>query len=488
VDPAPTPPALRMRAVRKAFGAVQALSGVDFEVHAGEVHALIGENGAGKSTLMKILAGAMAPDDGELELDGAPYRPAGPQDALARGVSMIYQELNLASDLSIERNVLLGREPRRFGLADQRAMRAQVTQALAALGHAELHPGRLVAALGPGERQVVEIARALVGDLKVLVLDEPTSSLTRDDAARLFAVVRRLRDRGVAVIYISHFLEEVAAVADRYTVLRDGQSVASGPVAGTAPATMVAQMAGRALEEFFPRVPHQAGAVALELKALAGARLPRAASLELRRGEILGIAGLVGAGRTEMLRAIQGLDPVRGGAIRCSGRTGLLSEDRKGEGLALPLSIAVNTTLGRMQTVSRRGFVVPRLLREKTAHWIERLGIRAAGPFQPVADLSGGNQQKVALARLLHHDVDVLLLDEPTRGVDVGSKVEIYLLLGELAAQGKAILMVSSYLPELLGVCDRIAVMHRGALGPARPAAEWSEHSLLQAATSGEAA
>ncbi|MEW6073233.1 MAG: sugar ABC transporter ATP-binding protein [Planctomycetota bacterium] len=494
-----TPAVLRMRGVRKTFGVVVALDGVDLDVAAGEVHGLIGENGAGKSTLMKVLSGAHRPDGGAIELAGISFRPAGPADARRRGVAMIYQELNLAPHLTVEENVMLGRERRCCGVVRRREMRADVRRALDVLRHPEISPRARVADLGPGPRQLVEIARALVGDVRVLVLDEPTSSLSRRDSEQLFAVVRRLRDRGVAIVYISHFLEEVKQVGDRFTVLRDGRSVGSGEVASTPVSALIQLMVGRDIAEVFPRVPHVPGEVVLRVDSLAGELLPRSAGFELRRGEILGIAGLVGAGRTELVRALFGLDPVRRGEVtvarvraaratparRLAQGLGMLSEDRREEGLALGLSIAANATLSRLGPFGRGGWLSRRRQGAAAAEWLARLDIRARDPWQPAAELSGGSQQKVALARLLHHDVDVLLLDEPTRGIDVASKVAVYRLIGELAARGKAILMVSSYLPELRGVCDRIAVMHRGVLGAARPAAARTESEILDEATRG---
>ncbi len=499
--PNASPVALRMRGVEKRYGAVLALSGVDLEVQPGEVHALVGENGAGKSTLMKVLSGAVAPDAGTMEIDGAPFAARGPIDARARGVAMIYQELNLAPDLTVQQNVMLGREARRFGVVLRARMRPAVEEALRFLDRADIAPTTRVRDLGPAARQVVEIARALVGEARLVVMDEPTSSLTQRDAERLLALVRRLRERGVTVIYISHFLEEVKRVADRYTVLRDGRTVATGDVGAAAVRAIVEQMVGRSVEEVFPRVPHEAGDVALSLEAISGTPLPRSATLELRRGEILGIGGLVGAGRTELLRAIFGLAPVRSGRVRVGAvvdagtsptarlgqGVGLLSEDRKEEGLALGMSIADNITLSHPRPFARAGWIDRRRQHAAASAWIERLGIRCQGPGQPVSELSGGNQQKVAVARLLHHGVDVLLLDEPTRGIDVGSKVEVYRLAGELAAAGKAILIVSSYVPELLGLCDRVAVMHRGVLGEARPAAEWTEREVVTEASRGAA-
>ncbi|MEW6743787.1 MAG: sugar ABC transporter ATP-binding protein [Planctomycetota bacterium] len=486
-----------MRAISKAFGTTIALDGVDLEVRAGEVHALVGENGAGKSTLMKVVSGAVRPDAGEMWLAGEPFRPASPLQARDQGIAMIYQELTLAPHLSVEANIMLGRELTTFGFIRSRRMRPAVSEALALLEHSEISPARRVDTLSPAARQLVEVARALASGARVIVLDEPTSSLSRQDTKRLFDIVRRLALQGVALVYVSHFLDEVKEIGDRYTVLRDGRAVATGELATTALATVVEQMVGRKLQEVYPRVPHEPGAVVLRLEEVAGEKLPLAASLELRRGEILGITGLVGAGRTELLRAIFGLEAVRSGRIivaafsdrgaapglRLAQGVGLLSENRKEEGLAVSMSVAANLTLSKLEPFRRSGLISLRLQRQAARTWIERLGIRTRGATQAVADLSGGNQQKVAIARLLHHDVDVLLLDEPTRGIDVGSKVEIYRLMGELAARGKGVLFVSSYIPELLGVCDRIAVMRRGVLGAARSAAELSEETILAEAT-----
>jgi ribose transport system ATP-binding protein len=497
-------PVIEMLGIEKRFLAVRALSGVDLSVNEGEVHALIGENGAGKSTLMKVLSGAIAPDAGSMRLAGAPYAPRDPQAARAAGVCMIYQELTLALHLTVGENLFLGRELSRFGLLDRTAMRARAASALAALGQPELTPERPVAALSPGARQLVEIARALVFEARVVVMDEPTSSLSQPEVERLFAVIERLAKSGVAVIYISHFLEEVRRVAQRYTVLRDGATVESGEVAAAEEALferkVLSAMAGRAPGESYPKVAHSPGDVRFAVHALRGRPLPRAASFALRRGEILGIFGLVGAGRTELLRALFGLEAVEEGTVtfardevgllratpaqRLRDGVGLLSENRKEEGLALGLSIAENLTLSR--PCAQWGVLRPEAARAATRKLGERLSLRHRDPDQPLRELSGGNQQKVALLRLLHHDVHVYLLDEPTRGIDVGSKAEIYRLLGELAAQGKSVLIVSSYLPELLGVCDRIAVMARGVLSEARGVAEWTSESLLAAATAGD--
>jgi len=488
-----------MRGVRKNYGATIALAGIDLQVRAGEVLAVVGENGAGKSTLMKVLAGAVRPDAGGLWLDGKPYAPRSPRHARAAGVAMIHQELALVPQLSVAENILLAAEPVRAGFVDRGSLRRLACQALDCLGRADIAPNLLVATLPIADRQVVEIARAVAVGCRVLVLDEPTSSLTREDIRHLEALVKRLRERGHAILFISHVLEEVRAFADRVTVLRDGATVGGGAIASLSDDRIVEWMVGRSVTDLYPRSPRTPGEKLLTLAEVAGRRLPDSASLVLRRGEVLGIAGLVGAGRTELVRAIFGLDPVRRGTVRVGTAegvasparrwaqgVGMVSEDRKGEGLALDLSIADNLTLSRLSGLGPPGFVLSGRQAAAARAWIEPLGIRCQDVIQPVARLSGGNQQKVAVARLLHHDVDVLLLDEPTRGIDVGAKARIYSLIDELAIRGRAILLVSSHLPELLGVCDRVAVMCRGRLGPARPVAEINEHSVFQEAIGAE--
>jgi ribose transport system ATP-binding protein len=448
---------------------------------------------------MKVLSGAVLPDAGRMTLDGEPYAPSGPQEARRHGVAMIYQELTLAPHLSVEANVTLGLEETRFGFLRRRLHRERVREALAVLQHPEIHPDSRVSHLSPAAQQLVEIARALLLQVRVLVLDEPTSALTQEDAGRLFELMRRLRGRGVTVVYISHFLEEVQEIADRFTVLRDGRSVGGGQVREFSRDQIIELMVGRSLTEQFPRVSHTPGEPLLELHDLAGVELPRSVSLTLHRGEILGIAGIVGAGRTELLRAVFGLDPVRQGRVivksvsgararprqRIGQGVGLLSEDRKQEGLALAQSIADNLTYSRLGPYSRLGWLSLARRERAVRDWLTRLAVRYRDPGQRVGELSGGNQQKVALGRLLHQHADLLLLDEPTRGVDVGSKAEIYRLIGELAAQGKAVLFVSSYLPELLGVCDRLAVMVRGRLSPVRPVGAWSPEQVMTYATGG---
>ncbi len=489
-------PRLVMRQVEKSFGATRALCGVSLEVGPGEVLALIGENGAGKSTLMKVLSGAYLPDAGVIELDGCPFVPGDPLHAREGGIEMIYQELTLAPHLSIEENIVLGGEPSRWGWLDRRKRREMARAALAELDHVEL-PLDAVAGTRPiAEQQIVEIARALVRQPRVLILDEPTSSLTKRDAESLFRVIRRLRDRGVTLIYISHFLEECQALCDRYTVLRDGESVGSGRMAEANLGGIIRMMVGREVKDIYPRMPHALGEPVLQLRAIAGRGKPSSVSFELRTGEILGIAGLVGAGRTETLRSVFGLDETRHGSVvvfgvdstgleptrRLAQGVGLLSEDRKAEGLLLGRSLADNLTLTRLAPVSQMGLVSRRLQHETTSDWMKKLDVRAQGPGQPIGELSGGNQQKIAIGRLLHHEARILLLDEPTRGIDVGSKAQIYRLIGELAVLGKSIVFVSSYLPELLGICDTVGVMCRGTLADVRPVERWTEHEIMAVA------
>jgi ribose transport system ATP-binding protein len=487
---------LRVTDLQKRFGATQALRGVQLTLRAGEVHALLGENGAGKSTLLKILAGTQRADAGTLSLAGQRYAPENPLRAQALGVAYVSQEPALCPDLSVAENVLLGSLPGRFGLVDRAEQRRRASAALARvlpegapLPNLEQRAGDL----GQGDRQLLCLARALAqSECRILILDEPTSTLNSSEAERLFSVVRELGKSGIAVLYVSHFLEEVERIAERYTVLRDGQFVQTGQIAGTTREELVTLMAGREVRELFPRSPRTPGDIVLDLSDIAGKKLPISASLTLRKGEVLGIAGLLGAGRSELLRAIFGLDEVKRGTLRVKAVSGaaspahrlaqgvgLLSEDRKGEGLAESMTLADNITLSKLGSLGSFGFVSPTRRAAIARSFIERLGIRARGPEQLARDLSGGNQQKICFSRLLHHELDVLLLDEPTRGVDVGSRADLYRIIDELAARGNAVLMVSSYLPELLGICDRIAVMVRGRLGEARPVSGLSEHALL---------
>ena len=484
-------PLLQMSAISRRFGATVALDGVDLVVKAGEVHAIVGENGSGKSTLMRVLAGALKPDSGTMTLGNQEYNPKSSVDARKAGVAMIHQELTIAPHLSVLENVLLGVEPVRGGWINRGASEDRAKPALEALGLGHVPLDQPAGKLPIATQQLIEIARALVLDARLVVLDEPTSSLTEADVERLFTVMRDLRGKGYALVYISHFLNEIHAIADTMTVLRDGKTVGERPVAGITDEEIVRMMVGRDIGELYPRHPHPPGEVLLEVEGLAGSRLPVEASVAVSRGEVVGIAGLNGSGRSELVRALFGLDAVKLGSIRVGvyrgvadprrrwqQGVGMLSEDRKEEGVALGMSIAENIVLSSMKPG-----IVSHANQGELAHtWIERLSIRCQGPDQAVRELSGGNQQKVALARMLHANVDLMLLDEPTRGIDVGSKEQIYRLIDEAALAGKAVLVVSSYLPELLGVCDQIAVMHRGTLGEAKPAASLTQESLMHEA------
>ncbi len=488
---------LTIRGLSKNFGGTQALAGVNLDLHTGEVLAVIGENGAGKSTLMKLLAGALKPDTGNMALANQPHQPENPAAARQAGVALVPQESELAPHLSVAENIMLGREPTRFGIIDWLKLRKRAEQALGEVTARErpIDCRQRASALSPSERQLVMIARALAQtNLRVLIFDEPTSSLTAADVAQLFEVISRLKLRGIAVLYVSHFLEEVLRIADRYCVLRDGRSVGHGSIADTSAAELVTLMAGTSVRERSPRAVSQAGSTLLEVRALSGEQLPQAVSIELHSGEVLGIAGLVGAGRTELVRALFGLDRVKSGSLRIQsyeGRfsparclrlgLGLLSEDRRGEGLAHGLDVAQNVTMSKMAGFGP--FITKKEQIANALPFVESLSIRCRDLTQPVSELSGGNQQKVALARLLHHDVDILLLDEPTRGIDVRSRLDVHRVIDELVRRGKAILLISSYLPELLALSDRIAVMCRGRLGAPRPASDWDEHSLLMEAT-----
>jgi ribose transport system ATP-binding protein len=493
-------PALKLSNIRKAFGPTVALDGVHLELRQGEVHALIGENGAGKSTLMNVIAGALRPDDGSMEIDGRPYSPTSPLDARTNGIALIHQELSLCPHLSVAENVLMGIESSHFGWLDREQLSSRTNEVLRTFHHAGIRPEKRVGELPVAARQIVEISRALAARARIILMDEPTSSLQRDDVANLFQLIRRLSSEGISVIYISHFLEEVRQIADRFTVLRDGRSVATGDIATTTDDELIAKMVGRTQQNLFPQRKNKntIHEMILDVRNLAAPPLLKDATFELRRGEILGIAGLMGSGRTPLLRAIFGLEPPASGtitvnknalrtrsstpAMRLVEGVGYLSEDRKEDGLTLNQSLSDNVTVTRFDTCSRWGWLDLGAQRKQAERLVNALKIKTRGVQQAVGSLSGGNQQKVALARLLHQDADVLLLDEPTRGIDIGSKAQVYETIAACAEQNKAVLMVSSYLPELFGMCDRLAVMSRGRLSDVRPINQWTPESVLQVA------
>jgi ribose transport system ATP-binding protein len=492
-----TAAALRLIGIKKSFGATRALRGVSLEIAAGEVHAVIGENGAGKSTLMKILSGAHRADAGIMELSGQPYAPSDPHDARMKGVAMIYQELNLAVHLTAQENILLGAESSKLGFIDRKVSRERARAALAQLGHESLDLDRPAGRFSIATQQIIEIARALLTKPKVLIMDEPTSSLTPADTARLFDTIARLRGTGVSIIYISHFLEECRRIADRFTVLKDGETVGSGEMSSARLDHIVTLMTGREVKDLYPRTEHTLGDIVLEVNGVASAPRLKRASLRVRAGEIFGLAGLIGAGRTDLLRTIFALDQLSAGDVvivgpparketprkRWAQGVGFLSENRKEEGLMLTQSVADNITLTKQDSFGRFGFLSERRQRAAARRWIQDLRVKCHDPAQPINQLSGGNQQKVAIARLLEHPARIFLLDEPTRGIDVGSKAEIYELIGGLAKAGKTVVLVSSYLPELLGLCDTIGVMCRGELDAVRPRAQWTESEIMRVAT-----
>lgn len=491
---------LSLLGIKKSFGPTVALDGVDLELRQGEVHALIGENGAGKSTLMNVIAGSLRPDDGQMEIEGRPYTPTNPLDARTNGIALIHQELSLCPHLTVAENILMGIESSRMGWLDREKLITRTNEVLQTFPHADIRPEKRVGDLSVAARQIVEISRAIAARARIILMDEPTSSLQREDVGHLFALIRKLSAEGISVVYISHFLEEVRQISERFTVLRDGRSVATGDIAAVSDDELIAKMVGRGQQTLFPlRSPASVlQDTVLEVQNLAAPPLLKNASLELRRGEILGIAGLMGSGRTPLLRTIFGLDRPESGTISvnkkplASGRgtpamrliegLGYLSEDRKGDGLTLNQSVADNVTVTRFGSCSRWGWLDLGAQRKQAEKLVNALKIKTHGVQQAVGSLSGGNQQKIIVARLLHQDADVLLLDEPTRGIDIGSKAQVYETIAACAAQNKAVLMVSSYLPELFGMCDRLAVMSRGRLSEVRPIDEWTPESVLQAA------
>ena len=492
--------AIALSKIHKSFGPTVALDGVDLELRKGEVHALIGENGAGKSTLMNVIAGSLRPDFGTMEIQGQVYSPSNPLDARRHGIALIHQELSLCSHLSVAENVLMGIEPSHMGWLDRDKLIARTNEVLKTFHHADIRPEKRVGDLSVAARQIVEISRAIAAQARIILMDEPTSSLQREDVEQLFALIRKLSSEGISVVYISHFLEEVRQISDRFTVLRDGRSVAKGDISATTDGELIAKMVGRAQQNLFPvRAPATAPReTILNVRNLASPPLLKDASFELRRGEILGIAGLMGSGRTPLLRTIFGLERPESGTIEVNkksltgGRStpamrlieglGYLSEDRKGDGLTLNQSVADNVTVTKFNSCSRWGWLDLGAQRKQAEKLVNALKIRTRGVQQGVGSLSGGNQQKIVVARLLHQDADVLLLDEPTRGIDIGSKAQVYETIAACAAQNKAVLMVSSYLPELFGMCDRLAVMSRGYLSEVRTIDEWTPESVLQAA------
>src|SRR5919112_1717245 len=494
-----SPPLLQLVGVTKRFGGVVAVRDVDFELRPGEVHALVGENGAGKSTLMKIADGLYAPDEGRLEVGGQPAEFSSPRDAEAAGIAMIPQELDLFPELSVAENLFVGRKrPRtRWGGLDRNAMRAEARRRLGSLG-VDLDVTARVKRLSAANQQIVAIARALVGEARAVIMDEPTSSLTERETLQLFGIIEDLTAEGVGVVYISHRLEEIFEVADRITVLRDGRHITTAPASELDAEELVRLMVGRPLHELFTRSESSPGETALEVRSLTREGEFEGVDLALRRGEIVGLAGLVGAGRTELAQSIFGIRRPDSGEIFVDGEeVGIHSpqaameqgifyvpEERRSQGLILPFSIKNNITLSILDRISRLGFV-PRSERAVADRFMGELAIRGADVSAPVSRLSGGNQQKVVVAKSLAREPNVLLLDEPTRGVDVGAKSEIYRLMDDLAKEGKAILLISSELEEVLSMADRVLVMREGRISGEFSRREATQESVMTAATGG---
>jgi ribose transport system ATP-binding protein len=475
--------------ISKRFGLTQALDKVDFSVTKGEVHGLVGENGSGKSTLMRILAGELASDEGSLTLDGKPFNPKTPLAAHKAGVALIHQELAICQHLSVAENIFLGSEIQKGGVLSRRSMNKQAKEVLTEMGYPEINPTALARTLPIAQQQVVEIARALAADAQVLLFDEPTSSLGREDVEKLFVQIERLKNDGKAIIYISHFLDEIVRIADQAHVLRDGEMVGRIDAHEESVDAIISMMVGRDVDEMYPRSERTQGDIIMEVNEADSAVFGLDASFNVHRGEVLGIAGLSGAGRTELARVIFGLDKAAGGRAQILGAdgwttpgkrwgsgVGMLSEDRKEEGLAVTLSLAENLVMPR----PAKGAVINRKRQvERTDSIIEALGVKCESANQPISSLSGGNQQKIAIGRLIDAGSEILILDEPTRGIDVGSKAQIYRLIDQLALDGKAIILISSYLPEILGVSDRVAVMARGKMRPAVLIEEVDQQQLM---------
>jgi rhamnose transport system ATP-binding protein len=489
-------PILRLDSVSKTFPGVRALDSVQFDVRPGEVHALLGENGAGKSTLIKIMSGVHEPDGGTVELDGKPVRLGRPQDAQRAGIATIYQELLLFPELTVAENIFAGHAPRRrWGGIDWSLMRSRAREILATLDIHDLDVDRTVGALSVGNRQRVEIAKALSQNARVLIMDEPTAALTEADVERLFAIVRLLKARGVGIVYISHRLVEVFELADRVTVLRDGRHVGTREVAETREDELITMMVGRALDALFPKTAAEIGPPVLEVRGLSGRPQLRDVGLTLHRGEIVGLADLVGAGRSELAQALFGITPPDAGEILLDGRPvriagprdairlgiAYVPEDRGQQGLVRPMRIRENASLAVLRRLAKGGFIDFPAEAELARSIIRQFGVRASGIEQAVGKLSGGNQQKVVLGKWLATKPRVLIMDEPTRGIDVGAKAEIHRLMSELAGQGLAILMISSELPEILGMSDRVLVMRQGRLVAEFPRARASQEAIAGA-------
>ncbi|QWW19472.1 sugar ABC transporter ATP-binding protein [Schaalia sp. 19OD2882] len=492
-----TEPIIRLTDAVKTFGPVVALSKGSIELHPGEIHALAGENGAGKSTLVKILAGIHRRDTGEFLYRGETVDFGTPAESKAAGISVIYQEPTLFPDLSVAENIYIGRQPtNKLGMIDHPAMRRAARDLFTRL-EVDIDPAQPAQGLSIADQQVIEIAKAISLDAKVLIMDEPTAALSGREVERLFTIARSLRDQGAALMFISHRMEEVFDLCDRITIMRDGAYVSTRMIAGTTEAEIVKDMVGRSVDQLFPKVDAAIGDVLLDVKGLTRQGVFHDVDLQVRSGEIVGLAGLVGAGRSEVARAIMGIDKAEGGSVTLAGnqlragdvpsaiRAGLafVPEDRRKQGLVMDLSVLRNTTLTLRNTLARFGLIPSALEQREAEEWCTKLQVKTSSPFAAVSTLSGGNQQKVVLAKWLATDPRVLIVDEPTRGIDVGTKAEVHRLLGTLAAQGVGILMISSELPEVMGIADRVLVMCEGAVTAHFSREEATAEKIMTAAT-----
>ncbi len=491
-----TPPVLAMKGITKSFPGVRALTEVDLDVEAGEVHSIVGENGAGKSTLMKILNGLYEPEQGSIEVNGEEVRLGGPDDARRHGIGMVYQELNLVPDLSVAENITLGAMPRSGPFVDYRRITQDAKRVLDVL-QTGIDPRARVGSLSISQQQLVEIAKVVLTGPRIVVFDEPTSSLGEKETQVLFGVIDRMRSQGIAIIYISHRLKEVMAISDRVTVLRDGRRIETRRIDGIRPHEIVRLMVGRELSEMFPKLDLEPGRTVLAVESISAEGRFAHISVDVREREIVGLAGLVGSGRTEVARAIFGLDGIDSGSITLNGKRvkgrgprrraaagiALVPEDRKLQGIIPDLSVRENVTLSIITRITNALLVFLRRERAVVRDITARLKVNPPLIERPIAAFSGGNQQKVVLGKWLLSKPAVLILDEPTRGIDVGAKADIHHIIGEFAAEGGAVLMISSELPELLAVCDRIFVLHEGEVVAEIPRSEATEESVMHAAT-----
>jgi len=491
---------LKLTNISKSFSGVPVLKNVDLDIRPGEVHVLLGENGAGKSTLIKIITGAYTKDKGEMYWEGKPVEIAGPSDAMRLGIATIYQELNLVQEMTVYENMFLGREIKRskYSFLDRKEMKRRSAELLKTLGQ-DISPEAKISSLGIGKQQLVEIAKALTLDTRLIIMDEPTSSLSASETEQLLSTVLELKKRGIAIIYISHRLEELLRIGDRITILRDGAKIATLNARETNTDEMVRLMVGRTLEDKYPKEQFTRGAEGLRVEKLRLKGSSKEISFTAYQGEILGISGLVGAGRTELARAIFGVDPIDSGKIYVFGRettirspqdairAGLafITEDRKGEGLILDQTLDFNMTIANLKNFRKGPFLMLSRLKDVSVDFISKLQVRPNDVKKHARKLSGGNQQKVVIAKWLCTQAKVFIFDEPTRGIDVGAKVEVYRLINSLVAEGAVVIIISSELPEILGICDRILVMHEGEITADLPRSEANQEVIMKAATGG---